>query len=258
MDEGPFEGYFKDGTLKSKGSRKCGAYDGTFEEYYSNGQLKEKCCYTKGFINGPYVDYFKSGQLSFKYGYKQIPELEKPDYKTEVSNIHNKFLYPSWSKYFLINLKNRFNEQFEYLRKIGFQELVNNDEIIFSEKTNDITPYDIRNCKSYYSNGQLKFQNRIKNCWDSYWESGIETFELYYRSGRLKFQNTYDYADKSVNSELYYEDGQLKEKHDWEGTSEHYDKDGTLKEYHRTVTFDYNNPMKHLKSTIQMANYIIE
>jgi len=243
MDEGPFQEYFKDGTLKCKGSLKSGSYDGPFEEYYENGQLKEKCCFNKGLINGPYVDYFESGQLSFKYGYKLIPELEKPDYETDVSQFYHKFLYPSWNKHFLINLKKRFNEQFKYLRKIGFQELVNNDEIMFSEKIYDRTPYDCRNCESYYSNGQLKFQNRIENCGDSYWDSGVETFNLYYRSGRLKFKNTYDYADKSVNSELYYEDGQLKEKHDWEGSSEHYYKDGTLKENHRTVSSNCYIPL---------------
>ena len=104
MDEGPFEEYFKEGTLKSKGSRKSGSYDGPFEEYYSNGQLKEKCCYTKGLINGPYVDYFKSGQLSFKYGYKLIPELEKPDYSIHSSQFFYKFFYPILDNIFLIDL----------------------------------------------------------------------------------------------------------------------------------------------------------
>ena len=37
MDEGPFEEYFKDGSLKRKGSRNDGYFHGPFEEYYPNG-----------------------------------------------------------------------------------------------------------------------------------------------------------------------------------------------------------------------------
>ena len=118
MDEGPFEEYFDDGTLKRKGSRKCGSYDGPFEEYYENGQLKVKCSYSEGLTNGPYERYWENGQLFFKECYKQIPEIKAPDYSTSPSTLYYHFFDDKRDGRFLFNLKDKFKSSIEYLRRI--------------------------------------------------------------------------------------------------------------------------------------------
>ena len=254
MDEGPFEEYYKNGTLKRKGSRKCGSYDGSFEEYYENGQLKEKCSYSEGLTNGPYERYWENGQLFFKEYYKQILEIKVPDYSTSPSTFYYHFFDNKGDGEFLFYLKDIFKSSIEYLRRIGFQELANNDTLIFDiARENDIVN---RNCKSFYDNGQLKFQNKLENCEDIFLDKGIETFELYFKSGQLKFKNTHDndISGDTRNSQLYYENGQLKENSDHlNGYYEQFYEDGTLKEKQRNDTYEkyYDNGQLHYRINLE-------
>ena len=47
-----------------------GPPDGPYESYYDNGQLETKGTYKDGELDGPYEEYYDDGQLRFKGTYK--------------------------------------------------------------------------------------------------------------------------------------------------------------------------------------------
>ena len=64
--EGPFERYYENGKLESKGTYKDGKYVGPWFFYRENGKLELKATYKDGKEDGPYVSYRKTGKLDLK------------------------------------------------------------------------------------------------------------------------------------------------------------------------------------------------
>jgi hypothetical protein len=67
---GPFEYYYDNGELKSKGNFKDGKENGPYESYYPDGKLESKRNYKDNKKDGHQVDYFSNGQLSWSANYK--------------------------------------------------------------------------------------------------------------------------------------------------------------------------------------------
>ena len=68
--EGPYEEYYENGQLKTKGTIRDGEVEGRWEEYYEDGQLMTKRTYKAGGYDGPYERYDENGQLQMKGTYK--------------------------------------------------------------------------------------------------------------------------------------------------------------------------------------------
>ena len=66
----PFESYYDNGQLESKGTFKNGEFDGPYELYHENGQLILKWMYRDGELDGPSETYHDNGQLRTKGTYR--------------------------------------------------------------------------------------------------------------------------------------------------------------------------------------------
>ena len=63
---GPFETYYANGQLKSKGNYKDGEYHGPIEVYTSTGQLYTRINYKNGVEHGNWERFYANGQLEVK------------------------------------------------------------------------------------------------------------------------------------------------------------------------------------------------
>ncbi|MBT6768730.1 MAG: toxin-antitoxin system YwqK family antitoxin [Opitutales bacterium] len=68
--DGPYETYYENGQLKSKGSHKDGEQDGLWEWYNENGQIELKGSFKDGKREGPWEFYHGNGSISIKGSYK--------------------------------------------------------------------------------------------------------------------------------------------------------------------------------------------
>jgi antitoxin component YwqK of YwqJK toxin-antitoxin module len=68
--DGPFEAYFKNSQLESKGNFKDGEWNGLYESYYENGLLREKANWKDGELDGFWESYYENGLLREKANWK--------------------------------------------------------------------------------------------------------------------------------------------------------------------------------------------
>lgn len=61
--EGPFERYYRDGMLFSRGAYRAGQWDGPFESFYADGSPWMTGTYAGGVLDGPYVAYDEDGRV---------------------------------------------------------------------------------------------------------------------------------------------------------------------------------------------------
>ena len=66
----PFESYYDNGQLESRGTFKNGEFDGPYELYHENGPLILKWTYRDGELDGPSETYHDNGQLRTKGTYR--------------------------------------------------------------------------------------------------------------------------------------------------------------------------------------------
>lgn len=68
---GPWEFYYNNGAVRSKGNfNGNGDKEGVWEYYYENGQLKEKLSYKNGLVNGKGYSWFDNGVMASLTDYK--------------------------------------------------------------------------------------------------------------------------------------------------------------------------------------------
>lgn len=199
--------------------------------------------------------YFSNGQLSFRYWKKQIPEIIKP--VDTYGYFYWFFFSHRWELNFTTKLKDHFKRQKKFLSKLGFQELANEDKILFDKSRK----YDRtnRNCESYFDNGRLKFKYTLKDHKDPLLDNGTQTFELFYKNGRPKFKFSYKVNEingTTGNYQMYYGNGQLKEKGSLtfsDGPFERFSRNGQLTEKYNNETFEkyHENEKLHYRITIE-------
>ncbi len=205
--------------------------------------------------NKLFEEYYPNGQLSYRYWSKEIQDIIKPEHTYEV--FYSTFFGNRWEPNFHSNLKGNFKSQIKFLSQIGFQELANDDEIIFDRSLKDY--YTRQNCESYFDNNRLKFKYAVKDVEGQRLDTRIETFELFYKDCQPKFRFSYKINELEVISgryEVFYGNGQMKEKGGFSSSKdsfERFSKDGQLTEYYNNETFYkyHENGKLHYRITLE-------
>ncbi|MEX2467216.1 MAG: hypothetical protein WD995_09910 [Gemmatimonadota bacterium] len=61
--DGPYERFYRDGSLFGRGGYRAGAWHGPFESFYQDGSLWMRGRYEDGVLDGPYVAYAEDGSV---------------------------------------------------------------------------------------------------------------------------------------------------------------------------------------------------
>ena len=137
---------------------------------------------------------------------KEIKEIIKPDHTFEL--FYFKFFGGTMERDFLSKLKNNYKGQKKFLSKLGFKELLNDDELIFDiSREGNHTNY-----KSYFDNGRLKFEYTSDKDEDYKIDKSTETFELFYKDCQPKFRFSYEKDEihgDTIDYQAFYNNGQL-------------------------------------------------
>lgn len=229
---GPWEFYYANGTLRSKGSfNDAGNKTGDWVFYYSNGQLKETGVYANGEVNGVVNSWYSNGVKSAITNYKndkvdgslqqwyynaapRKTETYTNDKKNGLSKGYTNYGYPNYEGKFVDDLEEGL---FTYYHSNGKVQYVIN---YTKGKSNG-------DYKKYYDNGVLQLEGSLTD--DK--KNGI--WKEYHINGKIKSENNY------VNNELdgeckdYFDNGQLLQKTNYskgkvEGKSEDFDEDGKV------------------------------
>lgn len=140
---------------------------------------------------------------------KQLSQILRPEYTYDL--FYFRFFAGRGERDFLPKLNNNFKGHKKFLSKLGFKELLNDDELIF-----DISREGKRtNCKSYFDNGRLKFEYTLDKDEDYKIAKSTETFELFYKDCQPKFRFSYQIDEEDLATgdyQTFYNNGQLKEK----------------------------------------------
>jgi antitoxin component YwqK of YwqJK toxin-antitoxin module len=184
--DGPYEEYYENGQLKTRGTIRDGEVEGRWEDYYEDGQLKTKGTMKDGEPDGPYEHYDENGRLMTK-GTMKDGEVEGPwEEYDENGQLMTKRTYRAGG---YDGPSERYDENGQLQLKSTYKDGVVDG---WTEE--------------YYENGRLKTKATYKDGYpDGPWEE-------YYENGRLKTRGTYKDGDRTGGWEEYYENGQLRMK----------------------------------------------
>ena len=183
--EGKFISYYESGKIKKEDNYENDKLNGISISYYENGKIKEKSNYINNDIQGIKAEYLENGSL-----------FKKSDYKKgllEEELFYAKGQLRRFKKYELGNLKEEktYDENF-------------NKTMLFTYKDDKTV-----NWKGYYPNGNLKFDNNLKD------NLFIGSSKIYYENGNLKESSNYIIKDnqalKDGEYKLFSENGSLLE-----------------------------------------------
>lgn len=202
--------YYHNGNIKSIENYENSKLNGLKTDFYENGNVKEKANYSNDFLNGTKTEYLENGSKIKEYEYnKGLMEQELFYKKGQLERVKD---------YELGNLKEEktYDENF-------------NKSMVFTYKEDNTV-----NWKGYYPNGNLKFDNNLKD------NLFIGSSKLYYENGNLMESSNYiikgnealkdgDYKafakDGTLVENLKYQEGKiieniLKKDNPWEKTSD--------------------------------------
>ena len=74
--DGPYEQFFSNGQLRTKGFYVNGIKNGLWESYHENGTLHSKGIYKNGFWEGLWVDHYEDGSIRSKGFYQNGKLIE--------------------------------------------------------------------------------------------------------------------------------------------------------------------------------------
>lgn len=192
--DGPFETYYENGQLESKGTYKDGEYDGTIEWYFESGQFSRKISYKNGVRDGKFTEYEGHPTESGFYsnGKKNGPYRRTIGYYQE---LREKGIY-------LNNNKNGFYEEYT----------VGNQLIEKGIHKNGIKngPYEQFFIDYLKSEDDKEIKLTIKDKFNFLRERGFYKdgkkdgfYEEFGRNGRLEEKGTYKEGNKYGPYELY-------------------------------------------------------
>jgi antitoxin component YwqK of YwqJK toxin-antitoxin module len=147
---GPFEAYYKTGSLKTSGQYREGKKVGKWQDYYESGELSKIYTYTRqGKQTGFQESYYKSGNLKSKTG------------KSNTGSFIEEGFYGNGALFYVMTLSRR--PKSDFLIKNGvYREF-------FKDKNVKI--------EANYKKGQLE------GTWIKYYNSGQKEWEVNYHSG---------------------------------------------------------------------------
>ena len=218
---GPFETYYANGQLKSKGNYKDGEYHGPIEVYISTGQLYTRINYKNGVEHGNWERFYANGQLevksrsrdgkrvpgSFTYFHENGQLFNECIENHENGQLYSKVNYKNGKRHGLLE---HFNQEGKLVHKGNFKNgkeeglhFYNLTALGYSSKTNYKKGEKHGSFEEFYENGQLKKKRNYKN------EKLDGPFEDYYANGQLKCKGNYKDGKLDGLSEDYYENGKL-------------------------------------------------
>lgn len=229
---GPWEFYYSNGQLKSKGSfDEEGKLSGEWTYYYENGELKEISNFLKGKSNGSSKVWNDNGLLYSTGNYADDePEGQRTTY------------FYSGRLSSIVNFKAGKKEgEAKYYNIAGYLKTVTsykNDlqeglETVYHEngKVESVLNYAkdlaLGDYKEYYDNGKLKLEgayeeNKKTGVWKSYYDDGKKETEENYLKGELEGEWVSYYANGKTETKKAYRKGEI------DGKKEDFDDDGIL------------------------------
>ena len=242
---GPFETYYANGQLKSKGNYKDGEYHGPIEVYISTGQLYTRINYKNGVEHGNWERFYANGQLavksrsrdgkrvpgSFTYFHENGQLFNECIENHENGQLYSKVNYKNGKRHGLLE---HFDQEGKLVHKGNFKNgkeeglhFSNLTSLGYSSKTNYKKGEKHGSFEEFYENGQLKNKRNYKN------EKLDGPYEYYYENGQLRSKGNYKNEKLDGSFEDYYANGQLKSKGNykdgiWDGLSENYYENGKL------------------------------
>jgi len=242
---GPFETYYANGQLKSKGNYKDGEYHGPIEVYTSTGQLYTRINYKNGVEHGNWERFYANGQLevksrsrdgkrvpgSFSYFHENGQLFNECIENHENGQLQSKINYKNGKRHGLLE---HFDQEGKLVHKGNFKNgkeeglhFSNLTSLGYSSKTNYKKGEKHGSFEEFYENGQLKNKRNYKN------EKLDGPYEYYYENGQLRSKGNYKNEKLDGSFEDYYANGQLKCKGNykdgiWDGLSENYYENGKL------------------------------
>jgi antitoxin component YwqK of YwqJK toxin-antitoxin module/Tfp pilus assembly protein PilF len=229
---GPWEFYFTNGRVKSKGNFNSGGLrDGLWHYYYENGLLKEETEYSADVPNGKSKSWFDNGLPYTITTYnRDVTEGEKTTYFFNgrlLSVINYKAGKKGGvAKYYNVDGYLRTVDNYSNDKQEGDETIYNSHENIESvvKYANDLP---VGEYKEYYTNGKLKTKGNYEDgkkagVWNSYFKEGnLEQMENY-SNGKLDGELVSYYPDNKVKSKSVYKKGEI------DGKKEEFDDDGIL------------------------------
>ncbi len=229
---GPWEFYYNDGKLRSKGIyNEKGDKEGEWNFYHSNGELKEKDVYTNGLLNGKVYTWFDNGVQASIMDYKNdlldgtlqqwyynAAQRKIEDYTANKKNGLGK----SFTNYGYLNHEGIYKDDLEnglityYYNNGKIQSTLNYN----NGKANGVL-------KKYYYTGSLQLEGEFVN--DK--RNGI--WKDYYANGKLKNVSNYINGEMDGEYKEYYSSGSLMQQSTYskgkvDGKTEDFDEDGKL------------------------------
>jgi antitoxin component YwqK of YwqJK toxin-antitoxin module/Tfp pilus assembly protein PilF len=229
---GPWEFFYAEGNLKSKGQYSdMGDREGDWSFYYYSGSLQAKEHYIKGKLYGEQEYFFRNGQISSRVFYANDLEEGVTTSYYYAGNIKSTTHY---------KLGKKEGEETQYYSNGNIMSVSHYNADIQSGLykvyfktggTKEMTQYENGKLegpyKSFYENGSLSDEGQLKN--------GITVgdWKYYFEDGKLKEKRYYISDKQEGPNEEYYETGQLASKYNYKqglitGEALHYDLDGNI------------------------------
>jgi antitoxin component YwqK of YwqJK toxin-antitoxin module/Tfp pilus assembly protein PilF len=229
---GPWEFYFSNGALKSKGFFGVDENkEGEWLYYYNNGQLKEKVSYKVGQRVGPSQGWFDNGVLWYTnnhvkdkaeglqtgYFYSGLVRRET-QYANDLKNGTEKEYS---SRGYLLSVSNYVDDVQDGMETTYHSNGEKASEVAYKKGKASGT------YKAYYENGALQSQcefvdGQKQGLWTNYYKNGtikektnyvnneiLGEFTEYYENGVLNRKGTYTKKDIDGKLESYDEDGKI-------------------------------------------------
>ena len=237
---GPFETYYANGQLKSKGNYKDGEYHGPIEVYISTGQLYTRINYKNGVEHGNWERFYANGQLevksrsrdgkrvpgSFSYFHENGQLFNECIENHENGQLQSKINYKNGKRHGLLE---HFDQEGKLVNKGNFKNgkeeglhFSNLTALGYSSKTNYKKGEKHGSFEEFYENGQLKNKRNYKN------EKLDGPYEYYDENGQLRSKGNYKNEKLDGPSEYYHENGKLRTKMNYkDGKS-----DGPFEDYY--------------------------
>jgi antitoxin component YwqK of YwqJK toxin-antitoxin module len=221
---GPFETYYANGQLKSKGNYKDGEYHGPIEVYISTGQLYTRINYKNGVEHGNWERFYANGQLavksrsrdgkrvpgSFTYFHENGQLFNECIENHENGQLYSKVNYKNGKRHGLLE---HFDQEGKLVNKGNFKNgkeeglhFSNLTAHGYSSKTNYKKGEKHGSFEEFYENGQLKNKRNYKN------EKLDGPYEYYDENGQLRSKGNYKNEKLDGPSEYYHENGKLRTK----------------------------------------------
>ena len=217
---GPFETYYANGQLKSKGNYKDGEYHGPIEVYISTGQLYTRINYKNGVEHGNWEKFYANGQLevksrsrdgkivpgSFSYFHENSQSYNECIEHHENGQLRSKINYKNGKRHGLLE---HFDQEGKLVNKGNFKN--GKEEGLHFYKINGLITDEISMIKdtiNQYSNIKENYIQKISETTIS--DTSCGPYEHYYENGQLKFKGNYKNEKLDGPSEYFHENGKLR------------------------------------------------